>query len=131
MRPPNPRLEMVMQGKLPILSALLVASWAGSLAAGDRGGDRGGDWRRPDGPNVFIEPYIDLSQPQRPNTDDPSFVMAEIGRCHAAGIPLFVDCLRQNHTALMIRRLEACVGSEAIPEDLQRVSVCVPLSPPR
>lgn len=123
-----------MQGKLLILSALLLASWTGSLAAGDRGGDRRGDWRRPGGnggPNVFIEPYVDLSQPQQPNTDDPAFVMAEVRRCDAAGIQLFVDCLRQNHPAIMIRRLEACVGSETIPEDLQQVSVCVPLPPPR
>lgn len=121
-----------MQGKSIILSAVLLASASGSLAAGDRGSDRRGDWRRPDGgPNIVVEPYIDLSRPQRPNTDDPAFVMAEVRRCNAAGIQLFVDCLRQNHSAIMIRRLEACVGSETIPVELQQVSVCVPLAPPR
>lgn len=134
---------MAMQSKFLVLLAMLLASPAGPLAAADRGDGSRGEWRRPDrgggdwsrpdrgGPNVYIEPYIDLSPQQQPNTDDPSFVMAEVGRCHAAGIQLFVDCLRQNHTAIMIRRLEACVGSETIPDELQRVSLCVPLPPPR
>lgn len=124
---------MVMQGKSLILSAVLLAGSTGWLAAADRGGDdRRGDWRRRDGgPNIVVEPYIDLSRPQQPNTDDPAFVMAEVRRCNAAGIQLFVDCLRQNHSSIMIRRLEACVGSETIPDELQQVSVCVPLAPPR
>jgi hypothetical protein len=122
---------MVMQTKSLILSAALSACLAAPLGAGDRGDGRGGDWRRPGGPNITVEPYIDLSRPRQPNVDAPEFVMAEIGRCNAAGIRLFVDCLRQNHTAIMIRRLEACVQSETIPDDPQRVAACIPLAPQR
>jgi|JRYC01.1.fsa_nt_gb hypothetical protein len=122
---------MVMQATSLILSAVLLASAASPLAAGDRGDDRRGDWRRPGRPNITIEPYIDLSRPPRTNPDDPEFVMNEIARCNAAGIRSFVDCLRPTQTALMIRRLEACVQSETIPDDPQRVAVCLPASPLR
>lgn len=117
---------MVMQAKIPILSAVLAASLATPLGATDRSDGRRGDWRRPGGPNITVEPYIDLSRPERPSVDAPDVVMAEIGRCNAAGIRLFVDCLRQNHTPIMIRRLEACVQSETIPDDPQRVAACIP-----
>jgi hypothetical protein len=130
---------MAMQAKTLIISALIAVCWAMPVAAADWGGGRGGGdrgggeelgrggnrWR--DG--VFIEPNIDLNRP-KPNVDDPNFIMAEISQCSAAGMPLFVDCLRQYHGAIMIRRLEACVGSETIPADLQRVAVCIPPVPP-
>jgi hypothetical protein len=120
---------MVMQAKSVILAALLTAAASVPLGAADHDDDRRGDGRRHGGPNITIEPYIDLSRRQRPNVDAPEFVMAEVGRCNAAGIRLFVDCLRQNHTPIMIRRLEACVRSETIPDDLQRVAVCLPPTP--
>ncbi|MGE0025417.1 MAG: hypothetical protein AB7S70_17480 [Hyphomicrobium sp.] len=118
-----------MQAKPLALSLLLAALATGPAMAWDRGGDRPGDDRRRGGPNIVIEPEIDLSRRSRPNTDDPDFIMAEIGRCHAAGIQSFVDCLRPNHGAIMIRRLEACVRSETIPDDRQRVALCIPLTP--
>jgi hypothetical protein len=125
---------MAMQATSLILSAVLLASAASPLAAGDRGdgdGRRGGSWRPPGRPNITIEPYIDLSRPPRTNPEDPEFVISEIARCNAAGIRSFVDCLRPTQTALMIRRLEACVQSETIPDDPQRVAVCLPASPLR
>ncbi len=132
---PEHVFEMAMQANSLILSAILLASLAGPLAAGDRGdgdGRRGGSWRPPTGrPNITVEPYIDLSRPKRTNPGDPEFVMSEIARCHAAGIRSFVDCLRPTQTALMIRRLEACVHSETIPDDPQRVAVCLPAAPLR
>jgi len=118
-----------MQAKPLVLSVLLAALAAAPLAASDREEDRRGDGRRHGGPNIIIEPEIDLSRRSRPQTDNPDFIMAEIGRCHAAGIRLFVDCLRPNHGAIMIRRLEACVRSETIPDDRQRVALCIPLAP--
>src|SRR5262245_55742269 len=109
---------MAMQAKLPLLAVLLAVISAGPLAASDRD-DRPADGRR-GGPAILIEPNIDLSRRPRPNVDDPNFIMAEIGRCNAAGIRLFVDCLRTHHGSIMIRRLEACVRSETIPDDPQR-----------
>lgn len=115
-----------MQAKTLLISALLAASGAAPLGATDRGpGRHGDDWRR-GGPNVVIEPYIDLSRPQRPDVDAPEFIMAEIGRCANAGLLSFVDCLRPNHGSVMIRRLEDCVQSETIPDDLRRVEACLP-----
>jgi hypothetical protein len=119
-----------MQAKTLLLSALLAASCAASVGANDRGpgrhGDGGRDGWRHGGPNVSIEPYIDLSRPERPDVDAPEFIMAEIGRCSNAGLLSFVDCLRPNHGSVMIRRLEACVQSETIPDDLRRVEACLP-----
>lgn len=133
------RIEMAMQAKALIISAIIAVCWAMPVAAADWGGDRGGGDRGGDGDRrgggnrwrdgVFIEPNIDLNRP-KPNVDDPNFIMAEISQCSAAGMPLFVDCLRQYHGSIMIRRLEACVGSETIPADLQRVAVCIPPVPP-
>lgn len=130
---------MAMQAKTLIITALIAACWAMPVAAADwgggrGGGDRGGGDERRGGGNrwqdrVFIEPNIDLNRP-RQNVDDPTFIMAEISQCSAARMPLFVDCLRQYHSPIMIRRLEACVGSETIPEDLNRVAVCIPPAPP-
>lgn len=115
--------------KSPVFWALLAVGCAGAVAAEDRGGDRRGDGRRHGGPNIIIEPNIDLSRRPRPNADAPDFVMAEIGRCNEAGIRLFVDCLRQNHSSIMIRRLEACLQSETIPDDQRRIAACIPLAP--
>lgn len=121
--------QMAMQAN-PLIMALLAACCATSGAAADRREERPGESDGRHGrPNITVEPYIDLSRPPRPNVDTPDFIMAEIGRCNAAGIRLFVDCLRDNHGSIMIRRLEACVRSETIPDDPQRVAVCLPPAP--
>jgi hypothetical protein len=111
----------------------LLAAGIGSSVRAD-GGPGGGD-HAPDGsgrrgrPEIVIDPsaFIAPRQPQ-PNVDNPRFIMAEIRRCSAAGTLLFVDCLRDNHGSIMIRKLEACVGSEVIPPDVAGVEPCIPLS---
>lgn len=125
--------EVAMQAKPLVLSILLTAAWTLPLEAGgrdwgraDRGSGEGGRW--PGRPEIFIEPNIDLSRP-RPNPDAPEFVMAEVRGCARAGITSFVDCLRANHSSVMIRRLEACVNSETIPDDPNRVLACLPPVP--
>ena len=123
-----------MQAKPLVLSILLAVAWTLPLSAGGRdwgrGDGGGGDGRRHREPDIFIEPNIDLSRP-RPNPDAPEFVMAEVSRCAQAGMTSFVDCLRVNHSSVMIRRLEACVNSETIPDDLNRVLACLPPVPVR
>ncbi|WP_139247962.1 hypothetical protein [Hyphomicrobium sp. CS1GBMeth3] len=109
-----------------ILVTALLAGSAGPLAAEERGRDRPGDMGRHGRPQISIEPYIDLSRPERPNLDAPDTVMAELGQCARAGVRSFVDCLRPNHGPVMIRRLEACVQSETIPDDPRRVEACLP-----
>jgi hypothetical protein len=121
-----------MQSKALLLTLVLTSGLAQPLAAADGrggGGGRGGEaegWRRHGGPNIVIEPYIDLNRRPKPNVDTPEFIMAELNRCMTAGVVLFVDCLRQNHSSVMIRRLEACVRSESIPDDPGRVLACLP-----
>lgn len=127
-------VAITIGGALP----LAAADWRGG--GGDRPGNGGGDWGGPDnggrdnggrdrpgGPSIYIEPNIDISRTPRPNTDTAEFIMAEIGRCASFGVRPFVDCLRQNHSSVVIRRLEACVGSESIPDDLRRVMPCLPM----
>ncbi len=117
-----------MQAKPLILFVALLACCTEPLAASER--DRPDRDRLRGGPEIIIEPNIDLSRP-RPNVDAPEFVMAEVGRCADAGVRLFVDCLRANHSSVMIRRLEACVQSETIPDDPRRVAACLPPVPVR
>jgi hypothetical protein len=114
------------------MAALVLLSAAGASADPGRGWDRPGGNRPGDGSGhgrrggIIVEPYIDLSRPRKPDTDDPEYIMAEVGNCAAAGVRLFVDCLRDNHGSIMIRRLEACLRSETIPDDLDRVRFCLP-----
>jgi hypothetical protein len=132
---------MVMQAKATlILAVLLSAGWSAQLGAQDHSpteqsrpdGERDRDRNRPDrpgrhdGPSIIIEPNIDLSRRQKPNVDEPRFIMAELEQCVAQGIRLFVDCLRANHSSVMIRRLEACLRSETIPDDPRRIPACLP-----
>lgn len=110
---------------------LMLVSGAGVPGASDRRGERPDAAGRHEGPQIRIEPYVDLSRRGRVNVDTPEFIMAELGRCTRAGVRLLVDCLRPNHRPVLIRRLEACVQSETIPDDPQRVAVCLPASPLR
>lgn len=117
-----------------LAGALAVAMAAGPALADDRPGghgDHAGDGRdRRRGPEIVIDPSEFLARrTPPPNVDNPRFMMAEIRRCSAAGTLLFVDCLRQNHGAITIRKLEACVGSEVIPPDVAVVEPCLPLAP--
>jgi hypothetical protein len=52
-------------------------------------------------------------------------VMAELADCIAGGTTLLVPCLRQNHRSVSIRRLEACLRSDSIPSDGNRVRDCL------
>ena len=111
-----------------VLAAAMTLLSAGSAPADpnwrpDRPGDHHG---RPDRRGVTVEPYIVITRPPRPNTDDPQLIMAEVQTCAASGILLFVDCLRGNHGSIMIRKLEACLQSETIPENLAEVRPCLP-----
>lgn len=123
---------MLMQVKVAVLMAACALAAMPALA--DPGRDRGRPDRPGHGrPGVIVEPSIILERDRdrAPDVDTPEFIMAELARCGAAGIRLFVDCLRHNHGSVMIRRLEACVGSETIPDDLPRLEPCLPLPPPR
>jgi hypothetical protein len=121
---------MQVDARALMLSAFLAAVCAAPLAAaeGRGGGERGPGMGNRWGADILIEPNLDLSKP-KPNPDKPEFVMAELQRCVTAGVTTFVDCLRQNHGSIMIRRLEACVRSETIPDDPGRVEACIPLVP--
>lgn len=109
-----------------MLATALAVGCAAPLAALDRREGRPAEAGRHGRPQVTIEPYVDLSRRERVNRDAPEAVMAEIGECARTGVRLFVDCLRPNHGPVMIRRLEACVRSETIPDDPRRVEACLP-----
>jgi len=121
-------------GMAAVLGLALAVGVAVPLEAADwrRGGDADGRHdrqdpsARPGGPAIVIEPNIDISREPRRNLDEPGYIMAELEGCVAQGIRLFVDCLRPNHGSVMIRRLEACLRSEAIPDDTRRVLACLP-----
>jgi hypothetical protein len=52
-------------------------------------------------------------------------IVEEFGRCLAYGTTSILECLRQNHSSVSIRRLEACLRSETIPEDATEVHACL------
>lgn len=116
---------MTMQAGSKALWVVLAASLAAIPAAGDERPGRG--WRHGDGPSIVIEPQIDLTR-RRPAADEPGVILADVEVCARAGVRSFVDCLRGNHRSVTIRRLEACVASETIPDDLGRVAACLPPS---
>jgi hypothetical protein len=115
---------MAMQAKTYLGASILLLAALPALA--EHPGDGGRDPRRHGRPTIVIEPNIDLSRRDKPDTDAPDVIMAEVSQCSATGIRLFVDCLRGNFRPVMIRRLEACVASETIPDDLTRVAACLP-----
>lgn len=115
-----------MQAKVLLLSLALAVAGAASLGAEDRRGDRPDGDGRHGRPNIYIDPGDFLDRRPRPNVDEPAFIMAELQTCVASGIRLFVDCLRANHSPVMIRRLESCVFSETIPDDPREVAACLP-----
>jgi hypothetical protein len=124
---------MSMQFKVLSLAVACVLAGLPAVAGSERHGVRPDrDGRRHGWPGVVVEPNIIIERggDRGPNVDDPAFIMAELGRCAAGGVRLFVDCLRHNHRSIMIRRLEACVRSETIPDDPARVEACLPLPPP-
>jgi hypothetical protein len=123
---PTGQLQMPKTARSLMLATAAFIGCAGPLAALDRRPEHAGDGGRHARPEVRIEPYVDLSRRKRPDRDAPEAVMADLGQCARAGVRLFVDCLRPNHGPVMIRRLEACVGSDSIPDDPRRVEACLP-----
>ncbi len=122
---------MMIQATLRALPAALAAllampptALAGPYGESDRLPRQ--ERRERHAPAVIVEPRLDLARPQRPVRDAPDQVMADVTQCADAGVRLFVDCLRGRHGPVTIRRLEACVASETIPDDLGRVSACLP-----
>lgn len=105
---------------LLVLAASLLAIPA---AAGERRGRD--DGRYGGGPSIVIEPQIDLTRRHR-TADEPDVILADVEGCARAGVRSFVDCLRGSHRSVTIRRLEACVASETIPDELERVAACLP-----
>lgn len=108
------------------VAVLLIADSLAPLSAGARREGRPDGPERREGPQISIEPYVDLSRRQRTDVDAPDFIMDELSRCRRAGMDRLVDCLRPNHRPVMIRRLEACVESEMIPDDPRQVEACLP-----
>jgi hypothetical protein len=74
---------------------------------------------------VVVLPPPAPPPPPGPMPDAADQVIQELGECLAHGTTQLVDCLRQNHDSVTIRRLEACLRSESIPEDARDVRACL------
>lgn len=80
--------------------------------------------RRGVSPNIILD--LPLSaQPNEPPRASAPAILEQIGACHRAGIQFFAECLRHRHSVIEIRRLEACVGSETIPDRSDKVRNCL------
>jgi hypothetical protein len=83
-----------------------------------------GRGRGRDDPVVVIPPPSGPPPPEA-RLDPVEEVLLELAECVAHGTTMLVDCLRQNHNSVMIRRLEACLRSETIPADGNDVRQCL------
>lgn len=83
----------------------------------------------PPGPNqpMLIVPEVNLppAEPAPAAVDESTVVLGEFNACLANGVVDIVDCLRGNHTSVMIRRLEACLGAEQIPPNPADARPCL------
>jgi hypothetical protein len=52
-------------------------------------------------------------------------IVGEFSECLANGTNQILDCLRQNHNSVTIRKLEACLRSEIIPPNPADVQACL------
>lgn len=116
-----------MQARIPavLLLQLVAVIAAAPLAADERRPDHPSRSRGQGAPSIVIEPEVFIDGRRQPEARTPDDVMADIEACVAAGVRLFVDCLRHSHGSIMIRRLEACLRSETIPDDPAEVEACV------
>lgn len=76
------------------------------------------------------DPDIVIPMPPGPPPPDAGFdladqILEELSRCLADGMTQIVDCLRENHSSVSIRRLEACLRSESIPQEADGVRACL------
>lgn len=63
--------------------------------------------------------------PPEPILTPPQQMLADLGRCHALGITSLVDCLRDRHSSVAIRRLETCIRSSTVPEVPDEARACL------
>lgn len=92
---------------------------------GSRGGHWGsGNWGRGRGVEVAVPIPLDRPREQS-QVELTQQIVGEFGECLANGTDLILDCLRQNHNSVTIRRLEACLRSETIPQDPGEVQACL------
>lgn len=86
--------------------------------------DENGASRRGVSPNIILDLPLSAQPTDPPRASAPA-ILEQIGACHRAGIHYFVECLRHRHSVIEIRRLEACVGSETIPDSSDKVRNCL------
>lgn len=86
----------------------------------DRG--RGGGFGR--GVEVTLPIPLDGQRPQS-QVELTNQILGEFSECLANGTDLILDCLRQNHNSVTIRKLEACLQSEVIPPQPADVKACL------
>ena len=71
------------------------------------------------------EIVVPVTPPPEPAPDVADQVIEEFGGCLAHGVTEIVDCLKENHSSVMVRRLEACLRAERIPDHPADVRACL------
>ena len=87
-------------------------------------GSRSRHWGRGRGVEVAVPIPLGPTPPQS-QAQLTNQIVGEFSECLANGTNLILDCLRQNHNSVTIRRLEACLRSEIIPPDPAEVQACL------
>jgi len=86
---------------------------------------RGGHWGR-GGIDVGVPIQIPMTPtPPQSQAQLTSQIVGEFSECLAYGTNLILDCLRQNHDSVTIRKLQACLQSDVIPPNPADVQACL------
>lgn len=89
------------------------------------GGNWGsGNWGRGRGVEVAVPIPLGPTPPQS-QAQLTSQIVGEFSECLANGTDLILDCLRQNHDSVTIRKLQACLQSDIIPPHPADVQACL------
>ncbi len=83
-----------------------------------------GNWGRGRGVDVAVPIPLGTTPPQS-QAQLTSQIVGEFSECMAYGTNLILDCLRQNHDSVTIRKLQACLRSDIIPPNPGDVQACL------
>ena len=94
-----------------------------SSGAAEQMFDRHRSWDRP-----LVVPEIDvpipMTQPPQNRIQDADALVAELGDCRNGGQLDLVMCLWGDMSSVDVRRMEACLGSNLIPDDPAPARAC-------
>jgi hypothetical protein len=76
-------------------------------------------------PPVIVVPQAPLLAPPDPFVEDADRIIEELATCLESGATDIASCLDDKKDAAMVKRLESCLGSSAIPAEPAAAKACL------